>query len=124
MAIDLPTLMLAGSFVTAASGLFLVFAWMQNREAVGMVWWATGNLTLALAVPSVLGTGEEVPRLSAAMFSIGYGFAVVVALLAGQLWNASGLAVLAVLPFAATAALPGLLAWSTLRRRDPLPSSG
>jgi diguanylate cyclase (GGDEF)-like protein len=54
MAIDLPTLMLAGSFVTAASGLFLVFAWMQNREAVGMVWWATGNLTLALAVPIVV----------------------------------------------------------------------
>jgi diguanylate cyclase (GGDEF)-like protein len=54
MAIDLPTLMLAGSFVTAASGLFLVFAWMQNREAVGMVWWATGNLVLAVAVPVVV----------------------------------------------------------------------
>jgi diguanylate cyclase (GGDEF)-like protein len=54
MAIDLPTLMLAGSFVTAASGLFLVFAWMQNREAVGMVWWATGNLVLAAAVPVVV----------------------------------------------------------------------
>lgn len=93
--------------------------------AAGVVGFATAILlTLALAVPSVLGTGEEVPRLSAAMFSIGYGFAVVVALLAGQLWNASGLAVLAVLPFAATAALPGLLAWSTLRRRDLLPSSG
>ena len=54
MAIDLPTLMLAGSFVTAASGLFLVFAWMQNREAIGMLWWATGNLVLAAAVPVVV----------------------------------------------------------------------
>lgn len=66
-------------------------------------------LTLALAVPSVLADGEEVPRLSAAMFSIGYGFAVGMALLAGRLWDASGMAVLAVLPFALTSALTGLL---------------
>jgi diguanylate cyclase (GGDEF)-like protein len=53
MQIDLPTLMLAGSFVTAASGVFLVFAWMQNREAAGMLWWAAGNFVLAAAVPIV-----------------------------------------------------------------------
>lgn len=53
MEIDLPTLMLAGSFVTAASGVFLVLAWLQNREAIGMLWWASGNLVLAAAVPMV-----------------------------------------------------------------------
>lgn len=53
MEIDLPTLMLAGSFVTAASGVFLVFAWMQNREAGGMLWWAAGNFVLAVAVPMI-----------------------------------------------------------------------
>src|SRR4029079_14900046 len=53
MTLDLPTLMVAGSFVTAISGVFLFFAWLQNRDAPGMLWWATGNLTLALAVPLV-----------------------------------------------------------------------
>ncbi len=51
MQLDLPTLMLAGGFITAASGVFLLLAWMQNREAVGMLWWAGGNLVLAVAVP-------------------------------------------------------------------------
>lgn len=51
--LDLPTLMVAGSFVTAISGMFLVFAWLQNRQAPGMLWWAAGNLALALAVPLV-----------------------------------------------------------------------
>jgi diguanylate cyclase (GGDEF)-like protein len=45
--------MIAGSFVTAISGAFLVFAWLQNREAVGTLWWAAGNLVLAAAVPMV-----------------------------------------------------------------------
>ncbi|HZP18797.1 MAG TPA: GGDEF domain-containing protein [Bauldia sp.] len=53
MQLDLPTLMVAGSFVTAISGVFLFFAWLQNRAAVGMLWWAAGNLTLAMAVPLV-----------------------------------------------------------------------
>lgn len=79
-------------------------------------------LTLALAVPSVLGDGEEVPRLSAAMFGIGYGFAVGTAVLAGLLWDAGGTALLAVLPFALTAALPGLLAPTLRRVAPPSPS--
>jgi CP family cyanate transporter-like MFS transporter len=75
-------------------------------------------LTLALTVPSALAEGEEVPRLSAAMFGIGYGFAVGMAVLAGRLWDGSGTVVLAVLPFAFTAALPGLLG-PALRPADP-----
>src|SRR4051812_11430947 len=51
MSIDLPTLMLAGSFVAAVSGAFLVFAWLQNRNAVATLWWAASNLVLALSVP-------------------------------------------------------------------------
>ena len=53
MHLDLPTLMVAGSFVTAMSGIFLVFAWLQNRRAPQMLWWAAGNLSLAIAVPLV-----------------------------------------------------------------------
>jgi diguanylate cyclase (GGDEF)-like protein len=51
MHIDWPTLMLAGSFVSAVSGVFLIFAWLQTRSGQGMLWWAAGNLTLALAIP-------------------------------------------------------------------------
>ena len=53
MQLDLPTLMVAGSFVTATSGVFLIFAWLQNRDAPGTLWWAAGNIALALAVPLV-----------------------------------------------------------------------
>ena len=48
MYIDLPTLMLAGSFVAAISGAFLFFAWLQNRDATGPLWWAGANLSLAI----------------------------------------------------------------------------
>ena len=53
MHIDLPTLMIADSFVTAISGAFLIFAWLQNREAAATLWWAAGNLVLAAAVPLI-----------------------------------------------------------------------
>ena len=42
MQLDLPTLMVAGSFVAATSGVFLFFAWLQNREARAALWWAAG----------------------------------------------------------------------------------
>jgi diguanylate cyclase (GGDEF)-like protein len=51
MSIDLPTLMVAGSFVAAVSGVFLVFAWFQNRQATATLWWAASNLVLAFSVP-------------------------------------------------------------------------
>lgn len=59
MHIDLPTLMIAGSFVTAISGAFLFFAWLQNRDAAGTLWWAAGNFVLAAAVP-LIGSNEVV----------------------------------------------------------------
>jgi diguanylate cyclase (GGDEF)-like protein len=58
MHIDLPTLMIAGSFVTAISGAFLLFAWLQNRDAAGTLWWAAGNFVLAAAVPLI--TSQDV----------------------------------------------------------------
>ena len=53
MHMDLPTLMVAGSFVSAVSGVFLVFAAMQTKDSEGMLWWAGGNLTLAAAIPLI-----------------------------------------------------------------------
>jgi diguanylate cyclase (GGDEF)-like protein len=51
MTFDLPTLMMAAAFVAAVSGAFLVFAWMQDRNAPGTLWWASANLLLAASVP-------------------------------------------------------------------------
>ena len=57
MELDLPTLMVAGSFVAAISGAFLIFAWMQTEQANGMLWFAAADLVLAAAIPLVANTG-------------------------------------------------------------------
>ncbi len=57
MAIDLPTLMLAASFVAAVSGAFLLFAWLQNRESKAPLWWAGADLALAVGVPLLSSSG-------------------------------------------------------------------
>ena len=59
MRIDMPTLMLAGSFVSAVSGLFLIFAWIQTERAHGVLWWATASLALAASIPLVADTPPE-----------------------------------------------------------------
>ena len=51
MVIDLPTLMIAGSFVSAVSGVFLIFAWLQTDQARGMLWWAAADIVLAVSIP-------------------------------------------------------------------------
>lgn len=51
MTFDLPTLLTAGGFVAAVSGVFLVFAWLQTEEARGLLWWAFADLLLGASVP-------------------------------------------------------------------------
>jgi CP family cyanate transporter-like MFS transporter len=77
-------------------------------------------LTLALALPSLLGDAADVPRLSAAMFTVSYGLAMGAALVAGRLWSMTGLPALAFLPFALTA-LAATLLGATLKRHLPGP---
>ena len=60
MLIDLPTLMTAGSFVAAVSGVFLIFAAMQTKGAQGMIWWAAADITMAAAVPMLLSSGVAI----------------------------------------------------------------
>ena len=69
MHMDLPTLMAAGSFVSAVSGVFLVFAAMQTKDSEGMLWWAGGNLTLAAAIPLVA-TSNLSPGLPSVLVAI------------------------------------------------------
>jgi diguanylate cyclase (GGDEF)-like protein len=53
MEIDLPTLMIAGSFVSAVSGMFLVFSWLQTDRNNGLLWWAAALLGLSVAIPMI-----------------------------------------------------------------------
>ena len=53
MELDLPTLMIAGSFVSAVSGVFLVFSWLQTDRNNGLLWWAAAVLGLAVAIPMI-----------------------------------------------------------------------
>jgi diguanylate cyclase (GGDEF)-like protein len=59
ISIDLPTMMIAGSFVSAVSGVFLIFAWLQTDHARGMLWWAAADLILAAAVPLMASPGAR-----------------------------------------------------------------
>ena len=66
-------------------------------------------LTLALALPAALGDTAEVPRLSAAVFTVSYGFAMVAVLAGGRLSDISGTPALAFLPFVFSASAVTLL---------------
>ena len=57
-------------------------------------------LTLSLAMPALLVAPDDVPRISAGMFTIGYGVAMLVSLIAGMAWDVTGKAAFAFLPIA------------------------
>ena len=67
---------------------------------------------VTLTLPPRLAAAGDVHRMSAAVFTIQYGIAFVVPLIAGALWDASGLAVLAFVPGVLSAAVMGWLALS------------
>jgi diguanylate cyclase (GGDEF)-like protein len=63
MEFDLPTLMAAGSLVSAFAGLFVFYSWMQDRAATGLRWWAIASLAHAIGI-GVLLSGQSDHRLS------------------------------------------------------------
>ena len=72
-----------------------------------------------LTYPPRLAPPGEVARMSAAIFTIQYGTAFVVPLVAGALWDATGHAVLAFVPGIAAAAL---MAYGTISLHIPKPA--
>ncbi len=117
-------LLLAGVLGCVAMPGPAVIAWAGVAGFAGAM-----LLTLTLALPSVLGAAADVPRLAAAMFTVSYSLALAAALLAGRLWDLSGVAAMAFLPFA-LAALAVTLLGARLRlrpedaRRPSSPSAG
>ncbi len=71
---------------------------------------------VTLTLPPKLAAAGDVHRMSAAVFTLQYATAFVVPLIAGALWDASGLALLAFLPGVAAAAVMG---WLALPMRIP-----
>ncbi|HEV2035056.1 MAG TPA: MFS transporter [Candidatus Dormibacteraeota bacterium] len=79
---------------------------------------------VALTLPPKLAAAGDVHRMSAAVFTFQYGMAFMVPLIAGALWDASGVALLAFIPGIAAAAAMG---WLALPLRIPSayrPSAG
>jgi len=102
----------------AISQLGLVFT-----PGVGVVVWALllGFSTalafvVVLTLPPRLAAPGDVHRMSAAIFTLQYAMAFVLPLVAGALWDATGLAVLAFVPGVAGAVL---MAWLALPLRLP-----
>jgi CP family cyanate transporter-like MFS transporter len=57
-------------------------------------------LVLALALPALLGAPQDVHRLSAAMFTVGFPCSVLLPILGGYAWDATGIPALALAPIA------------------------
>jgi len=79
---------------------------------------------VTLTLPPRLAAAGDVHRMSAAVFTIQYGTAFVVPLIAGALWDASGRALFAFIPGVAAAAAMGWLALSLRIPKDVRPAQG
>ena len=79
---------------------------------------------VTLTLPPRLAAAGDVHRMSAAVFTIQYGTAFMVTLIAGALWDASGRALFAFIPGVAAAAAMGWLALSLRIPRDVRAGSG
>lgn len=90
--------------LTSAAGLVLVpaanAAW---TGAIGFV--AAFGFVLALALPPLLAPPKEVHRFAAGVFAIGFGSAFAGAVIAGALWDATGIPTMALFPVVVAGAL-------------------
>jgi CP family cyanate transporter-like MFS transporter len=80
-------------------------------------------MTGGFALPALLTTPEDVARLSAAMFTVSYGEALVVSVLSGAAWDLAGSARFAFLPIALSA-VPLLIVPSLIRFHQAAHKSG
>ena len=76
------------------------------------------SLSLLLSLPALLFAPDDVPRVSAGMFTVGYGVAVLISIVGGRLWDITGQAAFAFLPIA-VAILPLVLCplWTDFKQR-------
>ena len=98
--------------VAALCGLPLLLTGVPTLVVAGAAmlgFFGAGILTLALALPPLLALPSEVHRLSAGMFTLGYGISFLVPLLGGVLWDNTHVPATVAFSSAATGAL-GIIA--------------
>jgi len=93
VASGLMTLVAIGGIVFGSGAVVVASATMIGFSAASV-------LILALALPPLLAPPDDVHRVTAAMFTISYSWAVVVPIISGALWDSSGIAGMAFLPVA------------------------
>jgi MFS transporter, CP family, cyanate transporter len=86
--------LIATAGIVFASGPWVVVASTVQGFAAAAI------LILLLALPPLLSPADDVHRVTAAMFTISYGFAVIVPVISGLSWDLSGIAGLAFAPIA------------------------
>jgi CP family cyanate transporter-like MFS transporter len=111
----------AGLMAAAQIGILLTPGWGVVLWAFVLGFAAALSFIVTLTLPPRVAAPGDVARMSAAIFTIQYGCAFVLPLIAGALWDASGTAAFAFLPGAAAAAFMGWLAWPL---RMPPPQRG
>jgi CP family cyanate transporter-like MFS transporter len=107
--------------VCAAMTAGIVFGtgvWVVVSATV-MGFCGAGVLILALALPPLLAPPDDLHRVTAAMFTISYGCAVVVPVISGFLWDTSGIPAMAFLPIAACGIILVVLAPAIRHVRRP-----
>ncbi|MBV9970890.1 MAG: MFS transporter, partial [Xanthobacteraceae bacterium] len=93
-------LTLAGALgIVFGSGLVIVAA----AALVGFA--AAAVLILMLALPALLSKPEDVPRMAAGMFTISYSCAVIVPIVSGLVWDATGVPATGFVPITIAALL-------------------
>ena len=80
---------------------------------------AAGILVLVLALPPLLAPPDDVHRVTAAMFTISYSCAVMVPVISGAAWDASGVGAFAFVPIAVCGVLLAVLAPAINHVRRP-----
>lgn len=91
------------------AGILTVSEPWEVISAAAMIGFACALvLTLVLAMPALLAAPDDVPRMSAGVFTIGYGIAMIVSILGGIAWDITGNAAFAFLPIT-IAVLPIIL---------------
>ncbi len=116
----------AWPYALAGALLLTSVVGIMSSTGEAVLFWAgllgfcdSAALTLALTIPPLVSPPQEVARTSAAMFTLSYGSAVVIATASGAAWDALGTPVAAFTPIAACG-LAMALAALALRRRSNL----
>lgn len=91
-----------------AGVLFATSLWGVLTAAAFIGFSCAVVLTLVLTLPALLVASDDVPRMSAGVFTIGYGVAMLISIIGGIAWDASGNPAFAFIPIA-IATLPVIL---------------